>query len=68
MVDRRESRGWVTRRRGNGDRHQVLCALTLAGRELVDRLDGPVADAMHVGLGRLGPAHQREPLKLLSVI
>jgi len=68
MMDRLESRGWVTRRRGNGDRRQVLCALTVAGQELVDLLAEPVADAMHLGLGRLDSAQQRELLKLLSVI
>jgi DNA-binding MarR family transcriptional regulator len=68
MMDRLESRGWVTRRRGHGDRRQVLCALTVDGQDLVDRLAEPVADAMRLGLGRLDSAQQRELLTLLTAI
>jgi DNA-binding MarR family transcriptional regulator len=68
MMDRLEARGWVMRRQGRGDRRQVLCALTAAGRDLVDALEAPVAGAMREALDRLDPVQRRELLELLSLV
>lgn len=45
IVDRLESKGWVERERCTEDRRKVWCRLTAAGRELLGRLDEPVAQA-----------------------
>lgn len=44
IVDRMEKAGWVERARGKEDRRIVMASLTPLGMELVDSLDGPVAE------------------------
>jgi DNA-binding MarR family transcriptional regulator len=45
IVDRLEGKGWVARRRCTEDRRKVWCRITREGRDLLDRLDAPVAEA-----------------------
>ncbi len=45
IVDRLESKGWVSRTRGTEDRRKVWCRITEQGLLLLDRLGGPVARA-----------------------
>ena len=47
LLDRMEAAGLIARERGTVDRRFVSTRLTQDGRELVDRLDGPV-QALHV--------------------
>jgi DNA-binding MarR family transcriptional regulator len=49
LLDRLERRKWVTRNRHEGDRRQVLCSITPAGKKLLDKLDDAV-DATFVEL------------------
>jgi DNA-binding MarR family transcriptional regulator len=44
LLDRLGAAGLVTRRRSDEDRRVVLARLTAAGRELLARLDAPVAE------------------------
>lgn len=68
LLDRMEERGWVHRRRDPTDRRVVRAFLTLAGRELVDRLDTPV-EAMHSHcLGHLAEARLAELSDLLGTV
>ena len=68
LLDRMEERGWVHRRRDPEDRRVVRAYLTLAGRELVDRLDAPVV-AMHSHcLGHLDEAKLAELSDLLGTV
>ena len=54
LLDRMEARGWVHRRRDPDDRRIMRAWITLAGRELADRLDAPVAEMQVLSLGHLG--------------
>jgi DNA-binding MarR family transcriptional regulator len=68
LLDRMEERGWVHRRRDPTDRRVVRAYLTLAGRELVDRLDAPVV-AMHTHcLGHLDEVKLAELSDLLGTV
>ena len=49
MVDRMEEEGLVERKRSESDRRVVLHCLTGAGRELLDRIEEPMA-AVHDGV------------------
>jgi DNA-binding MarR family transcriptional regulator len=42
LLDRLDEKGLVSRARCTEDRRQVLCTITAAGLDLLDRLDGPV--------------------------
>ena len=62
LLDRMEERGWVHRRKDPADRRVMRAFLTLAGRELTDRLDRPTMELQKHCLGHLG----EEKLALLS--
>lgn len=68
LLDRMESRGWVHRRRDPGDRRVMRVWITLAGRELTDRLDRPVAELLKQNLSHLGDAKLAELSDLLGSI
>lgn len=66
LIDRLESRGFVTRARHPDDRRAIKLVLAEPGRELLDRLDAPV-DALHTRqLGALGEERLRELIALLE--
>jgi MarR family transcriptional regulator, organic hydroperoxide resistance regulator len=44
LLGRLEKKGWVRRRRQTGDRRQVLCWITPAGRKLLAKLDRPMQE------------------------
>ncbi len=54
LLDRLERRGWVSRGRCQEDRRRVLARITPEGRELLSRIDGPMARAEDAVLGALG--------------
>lgn len=56
LLDRMEARGWVHRRKDPEDRRVTRAWITLAGRELADRLDTPVAEMQQRTIGKLGEA------------
>ncbi len=68
LLDRMEERGWVHRRKDPADRRVTRAFLTLAGRELVDRLDAPVAAMQKHCLGHLDEAKLAELCDLLGTV
>ena len=67
LLDRMEEADLVTRVRSESDRRLVSTQLTPRGRELVNALDGPVAEEHGRRLGHLTDAQLRELIALLSI-
>ena len=68
LLDRLEVKGLVRRQRCPEDRRQVLCWLTPAGAELVERLDEPVDTADAEAVAMLAPEEQERLLRLLDAV
>ena len=68
LMDRLEAKGLVRRQRCPEDRRQVLCWLTPAGAELVEKLDEPVDSADAEAVAMLGPEDQERLLRLLDAV
>jgi DNA-binding MarR family transcriptional regulator len=68
LLDRLEAKGLVRRERCREDRRQVLCWLTPAGLELVERLDEPVDKADVEAVAQLTPEDQEKLLRLLDAV
>jgi DNA-binding MarR family transcriptional regulator len=68
LIDRMEEAGLVTRCRSTEDRRVVTTELTVAGRQLVDQLDGPVAEEHQRRLGHLEAEELRTLVTLLGRI
>ena len=68
LLDRMETRGWVHRRRDQEDRRVMRVWITLAGRELTDQLDRPVAEMQKRCLSRLGEAKLADLSDLLGSV
>ena len=68
LLDRLEAKGLVRRERCRQDRRQVLCWLTPAGSELVERLDEPVDRADVEAVAMLSPEEQDRLLRMLDSI
>jgi DNA-binding MarR family transcriptional regulator len=68
LLDRMEGRGWVHRRRDPGDRRVMRAWITVAGRELTDRLDAPVAEQLRKSLSHLGDAKLAQLSDLLGTV
>ena len=68
LLDRLEAKGLVRRERCREDRRQVLCWLTPAGLELVERLDEPVDNADVEAVAQLTPEDQEKLLRLLDAV
>jgi DNA-binding MarR family transcriptional regulator len=68
LLDRLEVKGLVRRQRCAQDRRQVLCWLTPAGLELVERLDEPVDSADAEAIAMLTPEEQDRLLRMLDAI
>lgn len=68
LLDRLEAKGLVRRQRCPEDRRQVLCWLTPAGAELVERLDEPVDSADAEAVSMLAPDEQERLLRLLDAV
>jgi DNA-binding MarR family transcriptional regulator len=68
LLDRMEEAGLVTRERDAADRRLVTTRLTERGRELVDALDGPVAEEHERRLGHLGEEQLRALVRLLALV
>ena len=62
LVDRLEQAGFAGRKRSNEDRRVVLVELTVAGKAVLKKLDGPVRKLHQAQLGHMG----RRKLKLLN--
>jgi DNA-binding MarR family transcriptional regulator len=68
LLDRLEIKALVRRERCAQDRRQVLCWLTPAGLELVERLDEPVDSADAEAVAMLTPEEQDRLLRMLDAI
>lgn len=68
LLDRLEAKGLVRRQRCPEDRRQVLCWLTPAGTDLVEKLDEPVDSADAEAVAMLGPEDQERLLRLLDAV
>jgi DNA-binding MarR family transcriptional regulator len=68
LLDRLEAKTLVRRERCPHDRRQVLCWLTSEGRELVQRLDGPIDAADAEAVAMLSPKDQDRLLRLLDAV
>jgi DNA-binding MarR family transcriptional regulator len=68
LLDRLEAKALVRRERCREDRRQVLCWLTPAGLELVERLDEPVDKADVEAVAQLTPEDQEKLLRLLDAV
>ena len=68
LLDRMEEAGLVSRVRDAADRRLVTTRLTDRGRELVDALDGPVAEEHERRLGRLDNDQLRTLVRLLTLV
>jgi MarR family transcriptional regulator, organic hydroperoxide resistance regulator len=66
LLDRLEETGLIRRRRGKADRRLVTCAVTPAGRRLLDRLDPLVDDADSTAMDVLSEAEQKRFIRLLD--
>lgn len=67
LLDRMEDAGLVIRVRSTEDRRLVATRLTTRGKDLVDRLDEPVATEHKRRLGHLTPAQLRTLIELLTL-
>lgn len=65
LLDRLETKGLVQRERPSDDRRRVLISITVAGLELLDRLDVPVREATTAVLAGLT---EREVAALRSAL
>jgi DNA-binding MarR family transcriptional regulator len=68
LLDRLETKGLVTRSRGESDRRQVLCRLTATGRTLLAQLDPDMDEADEGGVAMLRPEDKERLLELLTTI
>jgi len=66
LIDRLETKGFVTRERCKTDRRQVFCRITKNGLTLLDRLDGPLAEAQDAALSTLKKKELSQLLDLLD--
>jgi len=66
ILDRLEERGLVTRKRSPLDHRRVECALTPAGRELVERSPSLLQDRLSGELAKLAPWEQHFILAALE--
>ena len=68
LIDRLEAKGLVRRQRCPQDRRQVLCWLTDAGRELVERIDRPMDKADDQAVAMLPIDDQKTLIRLMNEI
>jgi DNA-binding MarR family transcriptional regulator len=66
LLDRMEKAGLIERERGTADRREVSARITATGRELLRRLDAPVAALHKRLLGHLSAAELRSLARLLT--
>jgi DNA-binding MarR family transcriptional regulator len=67
LLDRLEKRNLISRSRDTRDRRTVMGRITLAGMELLARMDEPVREAHRSQLGHLGRERLRALNELLQI-
>ena len=68
LLDRMEDAGLVTRTRDAGDRRMVTTRITAKGNDLLDLLEGGVAEEHRSRLGHLSQERLRELIDLLGLV
>lgn len=68
LLDRLDAKKLIRRRRCAEDRRQVLCSITVAGLDLLARLDDPVDRMDREALGMLSSREIRQLIELLDRI
>jgi DNA-binding MarR family transcriptional regulator len=68
LLDRLESRGFISRERPPENRRVVIATIADAGNELLAELDGPVADCNKRLSAGLGKAEMRSLVSMLETI
>ena len=68
LINRLEAKGWVERHRNPGDRREVECRLTPAGRALLTRIDPVMEAADESMLATLSPGELAQLIGLLDRI
>jgi DNA-binding MarR family transcriptional regulator len=66
LLDRLEARGLATRARETRDRRVITLRITVAGREILQGLDEPIAECQRRRLGHLGRRRLRRLVELLE--
>ena len=66
LLDRLEARGYVERRRDEGDRRFVTARISAAGIDLLDQMAGPVAELHDAQLGHMSTMELRQLSGLLE--
>jgi DNA-binding MarR family transcriptional regulator len=67
LLDRLEAKQLVCRERPPGNRRQVLCQITKAGRDVVQDLDAPLKEMALKSLRKLGKPDLDELIRLLAL-
>lgn len=68
LVDHLAEKGLVQRERCLDDRRRVLCTITPAGLQLLDKLDTPVDRFDEASMGVLNPPEQEQLIERLDAI
>lgn len=66
LLDRLEARKLVERERGRRDRRVITTRITLDGKELLKRLDGPVSEFPRRRMGHVGAERLRSLVRVLD--
>lgn len=68
MLDRMESRQWITRERQKDDRRVVKARITEEGLQLLKKLDAPVRELHKNQFAHMGSARQKTLLELVTEV
>ncbi|MFS0697188.1 MarR family winged helix-turn-helix transcriptional regulator [Streptomyces nitrosporeus] len=68
LIDRAERRGLLARGASPEDRRAVVVLITDAGRDLAERMDEEIREALAPATGRLGPEQRRQLAQLLEPV
>lgn len=66
LLDRLEAAGLVERRRDADDRRIVTARISAAGLDLLERVDGPVAELLETNLGHISSSELSQLSRLLE--
>ena len=66
MLDRMESRQWITRERQTEDRRVVKARITDEGLKLLKKMDAPVRELHKQQFAHMSPARQKTLLELVN--
>ena len=68
LLDRMETRGWITRERSGEDRRVVTARITGCGQKLIEELEAPIAGAHKRSFAKLSGKQVGQLVELLQRI